>query len=131
MTYIIHPIWFYLIGVAGSLQCTFFVTGIIGLIIAFLMLLVAGLETGGDLEDMQDFLKKFKLKFFLIIGIIFTIVGNFIPSQQTCYTMLVASAFTYENVDYAVETGKDIVDYILETTEEVMDLSADDGSKEE
>jgi hypothetical protein len=89
------------------------------------------MESGGDIEDIMAVVKKFKIKGFIVIAIISLVLGNLLPSRETCYQMLTASAFTYENVDYAIETGKDIVDYILETAEDVMDLTADDGSKEE
>ena len=131
MTYIINPIWFYLIGVASNLSCTFIVISTVIFIIAFVVLLITAMECGGDIEDIMAVVKKFKIKGFIVIAIISLVLGNILPSRETCYQMLTASAFTYENVDYAIETGKDIVDYILETAEDVMDLSADDGSKEE
>lgn len=129
MTYIINPIWFYLIGVAANLSCTFIVISAIIFIAVFVILLVSAMEYGGDIEDIMEVMKKFKVKGFIIIAIISLILGNVLPSRETCYQMLAASAFTYENVDYAIETGKDIVDYILETAEEVMDLTAEEAEE--
>lgn len=125
MTYIINPIWFYLIGVAANLSCTFIVISGIIFIAAFIILLISAMEYGSDIQNIMEVMKKFKIKSFIIIAIISLILGNMLPSRETCYQMLAASAFTYENVNYAIETGKDIVDYILETAEEVMDLTAE------
>ena len=126
MTYIINPIWFYLIGVASNLSCTFIVISGIIFIAAFVLLLISAMEYGGNIQEIMKVMKNFKVKGFIIIAVISLILGNIIPSRETCYQMLVASAFTYENVNYAIETGKDIVDYILETAEEVMDLTAEE-----
>lgn len=123
MTYIIHPIWFYLIGVASNVGITLMIISSILLIVAAIMFINALMESCGDLEDFSDMLKFCRFKTFLILGTVFLILSLAIPDKETSYTMLAASALTQENIEYAVDTGKDIVDYVLEITEESMNLT--------
>lgn len=123
MTYIINPIWFYLIGVASNVGITLMIISSILLVSAGILFVAALADSYGDLDDLADALKYCKFKTFIIVGAILLVLSLAIPDKETSYTMLAASAFTQENIEYAVDTGKDIVDYVLEITEESMNLT--------
>ena len=104
---IINPIWFYLVGIATTLK----------IVIAFIaaLIIVIAIVTAMD----KGFIKE--VKRLCIIGSILTILFCLIPSEKTCYQMMVASLVTKDNVEYVTETGKDIVDYIIESVDIIME----------
>lgn len=104
---IINPIWFYLVGMAATLKM------VIAIIIA-LVIVIAIVDT---LD--KGFTKEVKRLY--IIGSILTILFCFIPSEKTCYQMMVASLVTKDNIEYVTESGKDIVDYIIESVDIIME----------
>ena len=110
MTYFIHPAWFYLINLVSNLKGLGIILIIISAIILFLFLF-SYIE--GSESEQEKIKKKFKKRFLLplTIGII---VMFFIPDKETCIEMTVASIVTKENVNYTVETVKDITDYVVE-----------------
>ena len=112
--YLINPWWFYLIGIAGAIQSFFLAIGIIGLS----AMVVLGIITAFD--EGEFYFKKWFITGF-IISFIFCLIGSLIPNQKTCYAMAIASVATTENLDYAVETGKNIVDYITEKAIELIE----------
>lgn len=106
---IINPIWFYLMGVSEYLGMFLIVFGVISLISGFTVALVASI-----LEFKIDGIFK---KFFIIGGIV-TFLGCLMPSKETCYQMLIASVITKDNIEFTVETSKEVVDYIIEKVDE-------------
>ena len=109
--YIINPWWFYFIGVTGTIQTFFWAIGIFGL----LSICVIGFVFMVDGDKI-----KFPMKTLSIIFAIMILIGTLIPNKETCYAMAIASVATTENLDYATETGKNIVDYITEKAIELI-----------
>lgn len=58
-----------------------------------------------------------KTKIVTIIGIIFMIFAVTIPSQNTCYKMIIASQVTAENLDKVEDTIERIADYVADKDE--------------
>lgn len=115
MNYIINPIWFYIIDVLENLK-----------IIALGMTLVFGcalpvilyiyFEIRDDEDEWHKEIQELKkaMKFSIITLIVSFGVRVFVPSEETCYKMIVASTVTTENVNKAESVIKDSVDYIFE-----------------
>ena len=64
-------------------------------------------------EDVVNVLKTCKIKIMVIALFSLSIIYIIIPTQQTMYTMLVASQVTTENLEIAGDVIQDSVDYIL------------------
>ena len=120
MTYIIHPIVFYLIGLITKAN----------VIVNFFMF--AGLGIGGfialvamlyhcEYEAFKEACKNFKVKTFLIIGFIFMFLGVLIPEPKTAYYMLAASVVTEENVKGVVDNTTDIITELVEGISDALD----------
>ena len=108
---IINPLFFYLINLAGNLRN-------IAEILIFggfaMVTILYGL--------MDDFTKctHTLIKTFIIIVCVSIVIVIFIPSQETCYQMFVASLATPDNLNLVVDTGKSIADYIVESAAEIV-----------
>ena len=116
MTPIISPWVFYWIEVLENVSClcgTLIFFGIIlaGACIIFLPILIDTIDI--DVEDFTKIAPKI-LKKVVSIFIVIVIVGTFIPSKETMYTMLVAENVTVENLEVATDVIKDSVDYIFD-----------------
>lgn len=61
-------------------------------------------------------LKKWKIPVILCI-----VVLLLIPSEETCYKMLIASQVTTEHIADAKETIKEVADYIVESAKEIKE----------
>lgn len=127
MTYIIHPVVFYLIGLItkANIVINFFMFAGFGIggFMAFLALVSCR-----EYEDFKQFCKDFKVKTFLMIGFLFMFLGVFIPEPKTAYYMLAASVVTEENVKGVAESTTEI---ITELVEGILDALGDNDSKEE
>ena len=110
--YIINPIWFYLIGIAESIQCFFMMIGIFGLIAMILIAFVCAVESDGIPKICKPTIILFTIMIF---------IGTLIPNQKTCYSMAIASVATTENLEYAAEAGKNVIDYITEKAIELIE----------
>ena len=108
---IINPLFFYLIHLAGNLRATAGILIIIGLAIIFATTLWG---------MMDDFTKCTLIKTFIIVVCVSIVIVIFIPSQETCYQMFVASLATPDNLNWVVDTGKSIADYIVESAAEIV-----------
>lgn len=106
MTPIINPWLFYLINVIGNLKLGCLV---IPVLLAFGWLIFALLFENITDEQIAKAYKKILI--CAVCGITAWIV---LPSQETCYKMMVASQVTEENVKKAEDVIKDSVDYIFE-----------------
>ena len=114
MTYFINPIWFYLIDLAQNLRGLSILLIIASVCIIAVKILYNYMEDEVLYNDKEGEGKKLKWKKtlpFLIVGII---IISFVPSKETCIEMMVASQVTKENVNYSIETVKDITDYVSE-----------------
>lgn len=59
--------------------------------------------------------KNFKIA--TIIGLLFLVLAVAIPSQNTCYKMIIASQVTAENLDKVEDTIERIADYVADKEE--------------
>lgn len=109
MTYIINPLWFYLIDVMKELK---FVSIVVATIcsLASLAFKVCAIDTYHE-EDKVPFNKMSKITF--IVALIALIMWIIIPSKETMLTMMVAKFATYENAAWTLDTVKAAVDYIV------------------
>lgn len=110
---IINPLFFYLINLADNLRNTAGILIFIGLAIIF----------ATTLWGMMDGFTKCThtlIKTFIIIVCISIAIAIFVPSQETCYQMFVASLATPDNLNWVVDTGKSIADYIVESAAEIV-----------
>lgn len=109
---IISPWVFYWIDVFKNIDCLCDIALLVGGIILGVCILILPiiLDIFSDYTKMLfNILKKVAIAF-----VVFAIVGTFIPSKETMYTMLVAQNVTVENIEIATETIKDSVDYIFD-----------------
>ena len=111
---IINPLFFYLIHLAGNLRTTAGILIFIGLAIIIFSTTLWGM--------MDGFTKctHTLIKTFIIVICISIVIVIFIPSQETCYQMFVASLATPDNLNWVVDTGKSIADYIVENAAEIV-----------
>lgn len=110
---IINPLFFYLIHLADNLRATAGILIFTGLAIIF----------ATTLWGMMDGFTKCThtlIKTFIIVVCISITIAIFVPSQETCYQMFVASLATPDNLNWVVDTGKSIADYIVESAAEIV-----------
>lgn len=110
---IINPLFFYLIHLADNLRATAGILIFIGLAIIF----------ATTLWGMMDGFTRYThtlIKTFIIVVCVSIVIVIFIPSQETCYQMFVASLATPDNLNWVVDTGKSIADYIVESAAEIV-----------
>lgn len=118
MTPIISPWWFYLIDVLGNLKllCNPLLLIVIGICVVALLSTKWSLKE--DIlkldEDKSDAGLYKDAKILCVTLLVLFVVGNFIPSKETMYTMMVAQNVTYENVEKAADIIQDSVDYIFD-----------------
>lgn len=111
---IINPLFFYLIHLADNLRATARILIFIGLAIIFFATAFWG---------MMDGFTKYThtlIKTFIIVICVSIVIVIFIPSQETCYQIFVASLATPDNLNWVVDTGKSIADYIVESAAEIV-----------
>ena len=96
--------------------------GTIGLIL-FLGILLAlfAIAAAGEEEVSIPFVKT-TLKICAILSIVGILLGAFLPSKNTLYLMKAAQLETYENIEVAGESTKEIFSYIIDSLKE-QDLS--------
>lgn len=110
---IINPLFFYLINLADNLRTTAGILILGGIAIIF----------AATLWGMIDGFTKCAhtlIKAFIIIVCISIVITIFVPSQETCYQMFVASLATPDNLNWVADTGKSIADYIVESAAEIV-----------
>lgn len=106
---IISPWTFYWIDVFVNIDCLFAIILFFGGILLGICILCLPILVDMFDEKAPKFLKKVTIAF-----VVFAIVGTFIPSKETMYTMLVAQNVTVENIEIATDVIKDSVDYIFD-----------------
>lgn len=120
MTPIISPIWFYLIGIADDFTFTLWFVGLIlAAAGAFSTVCVICSSESERKDPSFPILKKWRKA--LVIGIIFIMLGNLIPDEETCYRMMAASMITPNNIEMVGESTKNITDYIIESVDELLE----------
>ena len=109
---IINPWLFYAVNFLVNLQDVCSIVLIVcGVVMAFLTL--NGL---GDEEKLKA--NKKTNKRLLVVSLLMLIVITFIPAEETCYQMMIASQVTGNNIQKAEDVIKDSVDYIFEKINE-------------
>lgn len=109
--FIVNPWIFYLAEICEGLKTTAIIIAIIflGYVVTKWCLWMVG--------EIRSFWWDKKTKIITIIGIILIIFGIAIPSQNTCYKMIIASQVTAENLDKVEDTIERIADYVADKDE--------------
>lgn len=118
MNYIINPWVFYLLSVLDNIV----VFGIVLLVVLssvyvvyiFVWCLAFYEDDKEKYPSPLAILKKWKIPVILCITALILI-----PSQETCYKMLIASQVTTEHIADAKETIREVADYIVESAKEI------------
>lgn len=110
MTPIINPWLFYLVDVIGNLK--------LGCLVIPTLLAFGGLILFLLFENITDEQFAKAIKKLLICAVCGLITWLVLPSQETCYKMMVASQVTEENIQKAEDVIKNSVDYIFEKLNE-------------
>lgn len=110
MTPIINPWLFYLVDVIGNLK--------LGCLVIPTLLAFGGVILFLLFENITDEQFTKAIKKLLICAVCGITAWMVLPSQETCYKMMVASQVTEENIQKAEDVIKDSVDYIFEKINE-------------
>ena len=111
---VINPVWFYLTEVIGTLKVVIGYGGTSVLVIVFVLCMAEATTAG--LDDKQW--KRYKIG-FIVLGIT-ALIGLLLPSESTCYKMLVASYITPDNLNLFGESVTNAVDYIVESVDKII-----------
>ncbi len=118
MNYIINPWVFYLLSVLDNIV----VCGVVLIVVlatAYIVYVIVWCTAFYE-DDKEKYpsplaiLKKWKTPLILCIAALILI-----PSQETCYKMLIASQVTTEHIADAKETIREVADYIVESAKEI------------
>lgn len=123
-TPIINPWIIYLISLCHNLK---FIS-IIAICITVVAVVIIGLSWAFDEDDYCDeedakAIRQYYMKWIKIPAIVLIcslVFGIVLPTEKTCYTMLVTSQLTEENIHNVGNNAKEVVDYIFEKIEEVQ-----------
>lgn len=121
---IINPWIIYLISLCHSLK---FIS-IIATLIAITAVILIGIAWASDEDDCCDeedvkAMRQYYMEWIKIPAIVLIcslVFGIVLPNEKTCYTMLVTSQLTEENIHNVGNNAKEVVDYIFEKIEEVQ-----------
>lgn len=108
--FIVNPWIFYLAEICDGLKL---VAIFAVLIIAIYMMIRM---VGYYCDNMKHWWDK-NFKIATIIGLLFLVLSVAIPSQNTCYKMIIASQVTAENLDKVEDTIERIADYVADKDE--------------
>lgn len=122
-TPIINPWIIYLISLCHNLKFISIIATVIA-ITAVVMIGVAWAFDENDCCDEEDAkaIRQYYMKWIKIpaIVLICSLVFNLVlPTEKTCYTMLVSSQLTEENIHNVGDNAKEVVDYIFDKIDEV------------
>ena len=123
-TLIINPWIIYLISLCNNLK---FIS-IIAICITVVAVVLIGIAWAFDEDDCCDeedakAIRQYYMKWIKIpaIVLICSLVFSFVlPTEKTCYTMLVSSQLTEETIPNVGDNAKEVVDYIFEKIQEVQ-----------
>ena len=120
---IINPWMFYLVDCLEGLKMVCIISlPVLVIVIAILSYIIEDL--GLDIDDLglnkENELKSAirTRKIVIFFSILLLIVIPFIPSEETCYKIMVSSQITDNNIQKAEDVIKDSVDYIFEKINE-------------
>lgn len=135
MTYIIDPIWFYLMGIIGNLGVTLGILSAITVVatIAYhtyvwYQITENSIQTTPPVkeshhyeEDVEEFAwykrSRWVRRWLIVCSILVMLLATITPSKETMIQMMVASTVTKENINYTTDTIRDMVDYIFDKLE--------------
>jgi len=106
MNYIINPMWFYWLNVCDGFK--------IFLIVFSVLYGISIIVTLIEFVVENNKFPKWKIIFY-IIPIILILLAIFIPNKTTLIEMQVAELATKSNIDYTIESIREIINYLLET----------------
>lgn len=121
---IINPWVIYLINLCDNIKTL----SIIAICITVVAVVIIGLSWGFEEYDCCDeedtkAIRQYYMKWIKIptVVLICSLVFNAaLPTEKTCYTMLVSSQLTEENIHNVGDNAKEVVDYIFEKIQEVQ-----------
>lgn len=112
-TPIIKPSLIYLINLCNNFKAALFIV----MLVAGFVVAVSLYEYFNEEEERRYFSKWFKI---LIVTLLSSLALNIaLPSEKTCYTMLVSSQLTPQNIQSVGNDLKSAVDYIFEKINEL------------
>ena len=56
----------------------------------------------------------------IIVGIILFVLGVLMPSEETCYKMMISSYLTPENIDFTKNEIIELIDYIIDKVNQIQ-----------
>lgn len=123
-TPIINPWVIYLINLCDNLKTL----SIISICITVVAVIIIGLHWAFDENDCCDeedvkVIRQYYMEWIkipAIVSICSLVCSIVLPTKKTCYTMLVTSQLTEENIHNVGDNAKEIVDYIFEKIQEVQ-----------
>jgi hypothetical protein len=123
-TPIINPWVIYLINLCDNLKTL----SIISICITVVAVIIIGLHWAFDENDCCDeedvkVIRQYYMEWIKIPAIVLIcslVCSIVLPTKKTCYTMLVTSQLTEENIHNVGDNAKEIVDYIFEKIQEVQ-----------
>lgn len=129
---IINPIYFYLISVCGNLQFALVLIGVLGILVAIIGAIAFALMKSEAYNDEEEKYAEKNLKIFIkcfIACIVMCFIACFIPSEETCYKMMVTSIITPDNIAAVGSSAQDITDYIIDSINKATEKETSEGDK--
>lgn len=114
---VINPLFFYIVDVADALKALLGFGGGAVFIITLLVFVIEATTDGLDYIETAEW-KAYKT-IFIVSGIAI-ILGILLPSEATCYKMIVASFLTPDNLNLLGEGVTNAVDYIVESVDKII-----------
>lgn len=112
MTHLINPMWFYLIGICDDLKLVMMILAVICIVVLGFIAFCYLSEHECDYpKEEKDKVKKIIYKLSIITSIV-TLLSILIPTEKTCYKMIIASQVTTENIELVTEQIDKAIDYI-------------------
>lgn len=111
--FIINPLIFYFIDIAENIKFLGVMGGIF--VTAFSSIAYFAVwqnDDGRHEEENAKYYKSIKVGFF--VGMIGLFLAIFVPSQKTCYKMMIARYTTKANIDSSVNFILDATDKVIE-----------------
>lgn len=108
---IFNPTWFYLIELFRRFGTALFIIGLLGLIVGGILLLI---RVFIDEERPSSWIIG-----ITIASAVLLCISGFIPSEDTCYKMIVTSYVTPNNIESANEEIIGLIDYIVDKIDEL------------
>ena len=130
MTFIIHPLFFYLLQIVSTIKIIIIVIIVLlALALIFFLILFSDLISDPYRNKEQEKMLlqvKTHIKTLLIPTIICLLIVTFCPDKSTIIQMTIATNATYENLENIKGTTTELVDYIIDKAREITDNKEDE-----